>query len=236
VPVTALRPQSAGKSIQGHSNCDNANAFTLTITAPLVIGNAQTWTNNSGSVLTIGAGGVNLNGKALTINGSGDTTISGVVSGAGEFTKAGSGTLTLWNTGDTYAGQLTVQAGTLSIDTINNASANGELGNNTLSVILGNTGSVTGTLKYTGATASSTKTFTTATGGTGAFQVGTAGTTLTLSGVIDGSGALLKSGAGTLSLTSTNTYTNGTVLTAGTLQLSGSGVLGSTSGALTVNG
>lgn len=213
---------------------DNANAFTFTINCDLKVGSAQTWTNNSSNLFTVG-GAVNANNKALTINGSGNTTISGVVSGGGAITKAGSGMLTLSNTGDSYTGQLTVQAGTLQIDTINNASANGELGNNTLSVILGNAGGVTGTLEYTGSTASTTKKFTMATGGTGAFQVDTAGTTLTFSGVIDGSGALSKTGAGTMVLSASNTYTGGTTVSAGTLQDSASERLAD-SGALTVSG
>ena len=138
-----------GNTINGTANLgilvDNTNAFALTISAGLKLGNAQTWMNSSGNLLTI-SGAVNLNGKALTINGSGNTTISGLISGAGTFTKAGTGTLTLSNTGSTFTGQLTVQAGTLKIDTINNASANGELGNNSLSVILGSSSGVTGTL------------------------------------------------------------------------------------------
>ncbi|MEY2493084.1 MAG: hypothetical protein QOH24_2035 [Verrucomicrobiota bacterium] len=96
---------------------DNANAFTLTINAPLKIGAAQTWTNNSGNLLTIGTGGVNLSANALTINGTGNTTISGVVSGsnsAGTITKAGSGTLILSGT-NTYTGATTVSAGVLNI-------------------------------------------------------------------------------------------------------------------------
>jgi autotransporter-associated beta strand protein len=198
---------------------DNANAFTLTITAPVTLGNNQTWRNNSANLLTIGAGGVNTGGKTWTIDGTGNTTISGVISSTGAVTKAGSGTLTLSNTGNTYTGQLTVQAGTLSIDTINNASANGELGNNALSVILGSSGA-TGTLEYTGGTASSTKTFTMATSGTGAFQVDTAATTLTLSGVIGGSGALNKTGAGTLVLSGANTYTGKTSIQNGALSVS----------------
>ncbi len=211
-----------GNTINGIANLgiliDNTNAFTLTISASIKVGNAQSWLNNSSNLFTV-SGAVNINNKALTIDGSGDTTISGLISGAGGFTKAGTGTLTLSNTGDTYTGQLTVQAGTLKIDTINNASANGELGNNALSVILGSSGA-TGTLEYTGATASSTKKFTMATGGTGAFQVDTAGTTLTLSGVIDGAGALLKTGAGTVTLSGANTYTGKTSIQNGTLSVS----------------
>src|SRR5437016_1035453 len=213
---------------------DNANAFTLTISASLKVGNAQTWRNSSGNILTI-SGAVNTNAKALTIDGTGNTTISGVVSSSGALTKAGTGTLTLSNTGDTYTGQLTVQAGTLKIDTINNASANGELGNNALSVILGSTGGVTGTLEYTGGTASSTKKFTMVTGGTGAFQIDTAGTSLTLSGVIDGTGALSKTGSGTLILTGANTYSGGTNINAGTLNVGSSGALGS-SGTISFGG
>ena len=215
--------QIGGNTINGTAGLgiliDNTDAYTLTLNAPVTLGgSAETWTNNSGNLFTLG-GTLNLATKILTVNGSGNTTISGVVSN-GTLTKSGTGTLTLSNTADTYTGQLTVQAGTLSIDTINNASANGELGNNALSVILGNTGSSTGTLEYTGGTASSTKKFTMATGGTGAFQIDTAGTTLTLSGVIDGSGALNKTGAGTLVLSGANTYTGKTSIQNGALSVS----------------
>jgi len=341
VTISGLTLTLQGNTINGTAGLgilmDNANAFTLTISAPLKLGAAQTWRNNSGGLLTISTGGVNTNNKALTIDGSGNTTISGVVSSGGAITEAGSGTLTLSGTNtftgaltiqsgtlsiatinnvssngvlgnsatavtlggsgttgtlqytgstasstktftmatggtgvfnvtnsgttltlsgviggsgnltkngpgtltlsgtNTFSGVLTVETGNLSVATINNASANGVLGNSANAVVLGSSGA-TGTLQYTGSTASSTKKFTMATGGTGAFQVDTAATTLTLSGVIDGSGALLKAGAGTLSLTGANTYSDGTTVSAGTLQLSGSGTLGSTSGALTVNG
>jgi autotransporter-associated beta strand protein len=169
------------------------------------------------------------------VTNSGTTlTLSGLIGGSGNLTKTSAGTLSLSGS-NTFSGVLTVAAGNLSIATINDASANGVLGNSTNAVVLGSSGT-TGTLQYTGATASSTKKFTMATGGTGAFQIDTAGTTLTLSGIIDGSGALSKTGAGTLSLSGVNTYSGGTTVSAGTLQLSGSGTLGSTSGSLTVNG
>ncbi len=94
---------------------DNANAFTLTITAPLKLGANQTWTNSSGNLLTIGA--VDTNNKALTINGTGNTTISGVISnsaGSGMITKAGTGTLILSGS-NTYKGTTTISAGVLNI-------------------------------------------------------------------------------------------------------------------------
>src|SRR4051812_27190848 len=114
---------------------------------------------------------------------------------------------------------MSVLAGTLAIGTINDANANGVLGNSANSVSLGNTGGVIGILEYPGATASSTKKFTMATGGTGAFQVDTAGTNLTLSGVIDGSGAMNKTGTGTLTLSGTNTFSGQLSVLAGTVAI-----------------
>lgn len=188
-------------------------------------------TASSTKTFTMGTGGTGV----LDVTNSGTTlTLSGVIGGTGNLTKRGTGTLGLSGS-NTYSGVLTVENGNLSIATINNESANGVLGNSTNAVVLGSSG-YTGTLQYTGATASSNKKFTMASGGTGAFQIDTSGTTLTLSGIIDGSGALQKTGAGTLVLSGVNTYSGGTTVTAGTLQLSGSGILGSTSGGLTVNG
>jgi len=226
-----------GNTINGTVNLglliDNSNAFALTISAPLQIGNAQTWINNSGNLFTV-SGALNLNSKALTIDGTGDTLISGLVSHAGAFTKAGAGTLTLSNMASSYTGQLTVQAGALKIDAINNASANGELGNSALAVILG-AANQTGTLEYTGTTGLSTKKFTMATGGSGAFKIDSVSTNLTLSGVIDGGGALLKTGAGTLSLTGTNAYSGGSTINAGTLVINSASSLGASTGTLTLN-
>lgn len=62
---------------------DNPNAFTLTISAPLALGAAQAWTNNSGNLFTV-SGTVALGGNNLTVNGTGNTLISGVISGAGQ--------------------------------------------------------------------------------------------------------------------------------------------------------
>lgn len=229
----------SGNTISGNVGLgilvDNTSTYTLTINAPLTVGSAQSWMNNSGNLLTVSA--VNLNANALTIKGTGNTTISGVISGsttAGTLTKAGAGTLSLSGT-NSFIGALAVQAGTLSIATINNASISGTLGNSAIAVTLGNTGGVTGTLEYSGGTASSTKTFTMATGGTGAFQIDTTGTTLTLSGVIGGSGALSKTGSGILALTGANTYSGGTVINAGTLVANTSASLGASGAVTTIN-
>ena len=105
-----------GNTINGIANLgiliDNTNAFSLTISAPIKVGGAQTWRNNSGNLLTIGA--VDLNNKALTVDGTGNTLINGIVSGGGAFTKAGSSTLTLTGI-NTNTGTMTVSAGVLNI-------------------------------------------------------------------------------------------------------------------------
>jgi autotransporter-associated beta strand protein len=213
--------QLGGNTINGTAGMgilvDNTSAYSLTINAVIQLTAAQTWTNNSSNVLTVGTGGLNITSHAFTLNGSGNTTISGVLSGSGAIVKSGSGKLTLSNASNTYTGQLTVQGGTLSVSTINNTSTAGSLGNNALTVILGGAGGSTGTLEYTGGNISKNKTFTLATAGTGAFQVTTGGTQLTLSGVIDGAGSLAKTGTGTLILSGANSYTGTTTISEGTL-------------------
>jgi fibronectin-binding autotransporter adhesin len=193
-------------------------AGTITVSGTQNAGDL-TFASGSGAIVLSGGTAINLGATStITVNNAADT-ISSVLSGAAtSLTKAGGGTLTL-SGANTFSGQLRVENGTLAINTINNDSANGTLGNNALSVIFGNTGAQTGTLQYTGATASSTKKFTMATGGTGAFDVTTGANALTLSGLIDGSGGLTKIGAGTLTLSNTNTYTGATTVNAGTLKL-----------------
>ena len=201
----------------------------------LTLGAATSFQVNGTGDLTISASNNSIATTAtntLTLSGSntGVGTLTTVVSGTGgTVTKSGTGTWILGGA-NTFTGALSVQGGTLAIATINNASANGTLGNSANAVSLGNTGSITGTLQYTGSTASSTKTFTMASGGTGAFQVDSAGTNLTLSGVIDGSGALAKTGAGTLTLSGANTYGGATTISAGTLKLGAAGVIPDGSG------
>jgi autotransporter-associated beta strand protein len=212
------------------------------INANLLLGtnaNAGTFTLSSlraGFILIVagnisgGAGGT-AGAKTLAIDGNGDTTLSGVIGNGGAtslaITKTGGGKLTLSGT-NTFTGALTISQGFVSVPVINNASANGPLGNSAAAVTLG------GTLIYTGATASSTKKFALA-AGSGEFAIESAASELTLSGVISGSGRLDKDGLGTLTLTTANTYSGGTQIAGGTLKVSGAATLGNGSGSLQVS-
>lgn len=136
---------------------------------------------------------------------------------------------------NTFSGIVTVNSNsTLVIPTINNGGAGnfGPLGISSATTAVSLT---TGTLEYTGGTASSNKPFTLSTSGT--IQVDNAATELTLSGIIAGAGdALTKTGPGTLTLTAANTYSGGTTLSGGTLKLSGGNDRLATTGGLVMNG
>ncbi|MGC2627197.1 MAG: autotransporter-associated beta strand repeat-containing protein, partial [Candidatus Udaeobacter sp.] len=103
---------------------DNTNAVTLTITASLGVNNSQAWTNNSGNLFTVSAANISLGGNAVTVNGTGNALISGIISGLGsvsDLIKDGGGTLTLTAT-NTYSGGTTAIGGTLLV---NNTSGSG---------------------------------------------------------------------------------------------------------------
>lgn len=128
----------AGNTINGTAGrgilIDNTTTYTLTINCGLKLNNAQTWLNSSSNLFTV-TGAVNTNGKALTIDGSGNTTISGVVSGngTGSVTKTGSGTLTL-SGANTYAGGTTLSSGTLNINNAGSGGTSSAIGSSTFTI------------------------------------------------------------------------------------------------------
>ncbi len=198
------------------------NATNLT---PITLGAAQAWNNNALTLFTV-VNSVNNNGNLLTVGGTGNTTISGALSGGGGVTMTGSGTLALGNALNSYTGLTTISAGTLSVGNVVVVSSASGLGNATSAVVLGDA-SNKGTLSYTGNTATYTRGFT-INGGGGEVDVTTSGQTLSIasatslaSGALTfggagnvsvatgavvpftGSGSLTKTGAGTLTVTTT---------------------------------
>jgi probable HAF family extracellular repeat protein/autotransporter-associated beta strand protein len=179
--------------------------------------------NNSatGELLTIATGPIaGAAGGPLTIGGTANTAIASAIAlGSGGVTKSGASTLTLAGA-NTFAGPLSVLAGTLSIPSVNNAGAAGPLGAGTSPVVLGSNGS-NAALQYTGADAapSTNRPFTLAAASTATVQVDNPGTALTLSGVVGGSGNLAKRGPGKLALAGPNTFSGALSVLAGTLSI-----------------
>ena len=159
------------------------------------------------------------NGGSSTFNTAGNNaTISGVVSGNGQFLKSGTGNLTLSGS-NTFAGpavinngQLTLQGGNAIVD-----STAVQLNAGSLKVSSAET---IGSL----ATSAGTQTILDTTLTTGGNNTST-----TSSGVISGSAGLVKQGTGTMTLngSSANTFAGGTTVSGGTLAASTSQQLGS---------
>lgn len=90
-------------------------AATFGATLPITLSGVQSWTNDSSGLLTV-AGTVGQGANALTITGTGVTTISGIISGSGGLVKTGAGTLTL-SGANTRTGLTTVTTGILRATT-----------------------------------------------------------------------------------------------------------------------
>lgn len=200
---------------------DISSAPTNVSVTPIISAGTLNLNNSSSHSITVSAlptgntiaSGVNLQGQS-------GLTISSAIQNGG-FTKRGTGVLNLTGSSN-FAGMLTIEEGAVSVATVNNVSANGPLGNSANAVTMGGSLNKVGTLEYTGGNASSSKPFTMATGGAGAFQIDTQATTLTLTGLLNGDGAFMKTGPGTVTLTNTtasNTYAGDTIITQGTLKI-----------------
>ena len=98
----ALRNQSGNNTVQN-----------------LVLSDAARITSNSG---TLSLSGGLVADYAVTFDGSGTTDVSGVLGGGSTVTKYGSGLLMLSNAGNTFSGQLNINAGRVRV------SADGQLG------------------------------------------------------------------------------------------------------------
>ena len=123
----ALTISGTGYSLSGGSLTVTAGGITannsLTINAPVTVGAPQTWLTAAGQTLTIN-GNVHTIISTLTIDGSGNTTIGGVLDGggainsmgaaAGNLVKNGAGTLSICGPSN-YSSAIAINAGILNL-------------------------------------------------------------------------------------------------------------------------
>ena len=173
----------------------------------------------------------------MVLTGSGNAIESGLISTTtGTVTKTGTGTWTLTGT-NTYTGAVTINAGILSVNNLQNAGTASSIGTgaNTAAVTVAGSG----TLQYTGSGHSTNRPIILS--GTGATIDASGSGTMTLSGGVSGNtfglvltgsgnaiesgvistttGTVTKTGTGTWTLKGTNTYTGNTNITSGELRL-----------------
>ncbi|GAB5560936.1 MAG: autotransporter BatB [Synoicihabitans sp.] len=198
-----------------------AGIFTKAGTGTLTLTGANTFTGPttiSDGTLRIGSGGslqsTITNNANLLFDRSGTLDQTAIISGTGDLTKSGSGTVTL-SAANTYTGDTTVTAGTLQLGASERIADTSDLVVNggtfdlndfteTLATISGTGGTIdlgSGTLASTNATAQ------------------------TYNGNITGSGTFQKLGDGTLTLGGENTLTGTLDIDAGTLALAAGNVL-----------
>jgi len=187
--------------------------------------------------------------------------ISATITGTPGLSKYGTGTLILGGS-NTFTGPVTINAGVISINTLNNGGSSSNIGASSSSA--SNLVFNGGTLRYTGEMQSCNRLFTLSTNGgtidgsgTGALNFNNSGSmglsgsgarTLTLTGsatgnilamaVGDNGGAtsITKSGSGSWILTGDNTASGTVNITDGTLQIGNGGTSGSINGPVTNNG
>ncbi len=198
------------------------NGFNQTV-ANLDSYNAVTGFFDSGTVQLGGATLVNLTGV--------QNNWAGILTGTGTFEKRGTAPM-VWSGANTFAGTLTVSAGTLATSAASALSPSA-----TVTVATGATLALQGYAQTIAGLS-----------GPGSVDLGSAtlttaqNTDTTFSGVLSGTGGLTKNGTGALTLTGNNTYTGATLVEAGTLTLGSgstlatSGITRGASGSLAFNG
>jgi autotransporter-associated beta strand protein len=244
--VTAGSPENT--SVSANLTLDNTAGITVnslifkTAAAALDSAAANPLTVNSGAIATsgnfaysIGSGfsGVVLgNGDGyLTVPANAFTINSPVnVTGGGGLTKAGGGTLAL-TAPNTYSGKTTLNAGTLTFNTIDNVGGGASALGAPATVADGTIDALSGTLLYNGSGSTSDRVINLiAPLSTTAITLNHSGTGVLALGSITGTGSITKAGVGTIVLANPSSFTgniqiNGTA-SANTLRIEHAEALG----------
>jgi len=218
---------SAGTVRLGADQSAGAASGSLTIDGTLDLnGHSQTTAALSGTGSIIGHGGT------LTLDSGASTTLALALTGAGNFTKAGAGTLTLAGANALFAGTTTVAGGTLRL-THSDALANSTLVNTASGTVA--FGSLT-TVTIGGLGGSGSLVLANENEEAIALVAGGNNASTTFSGALSGAGSLAKTGSGTLTLSGAITLTGATLVSGGTLRAGAANVLGADSALFVVDG
>ncbi len=213
--VSSLQSWTDSKNAIFAANGSPSGAYTLTLAAPRAAGNLTFNTGPAtitGSVLTLDGTG------AITVNSGLKATISSSLGGSVGVTKQGSGSELVLQGANTFTGNLTATAGTLTLDNNQAASTGSIVLNPTAAVVLHSSQSLT-TLTNNVTLSGTTSTI---------DVVADSGKTLVLSGVISGPHPLNVSGQGTVRLegSGANTFAGALVVANGTLVVGKNRALG----------
>ncbi len=210
----------AGTLTLGLTGLRNEAAATQTFDVPVVLGDSQNWEAVGGDLVFNRSIDTSSGAHLLVVGGARDTTIHGVISGAGALAKDDPGVLTL-TAANTYTGKTWVHGGTLRLGTGGSLPATTDLVFQTVSPATFDLGANNQTLAGLQSTL----------GGTGRVRLG--GGTLTLAlaadntfaGDIVGEGNLVKNGSRLFVSTGANTYAGTTTLNAGVFRLGSAAAL-----------
>lgn len=220
---------SGALSIGAGTSLDNSTMGAISLTtAPSAINLNGSFTFTGTQDLDLGTGDVALNSNASVTTSASTLTLGGSLSdgvGAFDFSKLGSGTLTINGASNEVGGTLSVAAGTLNMN--NGMSSLGTLSVSGGTVNLNGANTVAGAVSISGG-------ITSMNGGNtlnGGVSV-TAGT-LTMNGANTITGSVVNAG-GTVTLGGANSISGGVTNTSGTLNINNAGALGSQ--LFTING
>jgi autotransporter-associated beta strand protein len=210
--VNTGTPSTSSLTIHASGINVAANAGAVTISAPVVLGAAQTWSANgsgaNGSSLTLSGAITGAAGASLAINNAGGTGVLSMNAATGL---------------NTYSGTTTVSnGGILQGGATNSFSANSDFVVNGTGILrLNGFNNTIRSLSGTGGTVQNNNASTNAT-----LTVGASNATTSFSGALVNGGTatlgLTKVGTGTLTLSGTNTYTGITTVQGGGLRITGS--------------
>jgi autotransporter-associated beta strand protein len=219
--AVTIAPGSGGSLTLGSGGIQvltGAPATTL-ISAPVILGAAQTW--------NVADSGSQVSATGVVSGGPGNSTQAAPGSNVW-LTIMGGGSVSFGNTGNTFTGDILVDGGTFVVDNLRDWGSATIASTDSHSVILDNGGvlQVTASLNP-GATTTTSYNLVKVNAGGGRADVA-AGVTLTLDdvGQLYGSGPFTKSGPGTFILRNQNTFAGTLDITAGLLQMSGTTAFG----------